>query len=107
MAPHAHDGVLGDRPVVSALTHFFTFTRGPPPIAHRRFFFTFTSHTEPTLAAPTHRHAGSSPTTRASVIGRHRFARAPLIAVAVITKVDGFRDIQSKSLRGEHDAKRL
>jgi hypothetical protein len=28
------------------------------------------------------------------------------IDVAVITKIDGFRDIQSKSLRGEHDAKR-
>jgi len=49
---------------------FFTFTRGPPPIPHRRFFFTFTSHTEPTPAAPTHRHANRAAQIPFKLIGR-------------------------------------
>ena len=37
---------------------------------HRRFFFTFTSHTEPTPAAPTHRHANRAAQIPFKLIGR-------------------------------------
>ena len=57
---------------------FFTFTRGPPPIPHSRFFYVHQPHRADARGAnapprqPRCPDTGSSPTTRASVIGHHQ-----------------------------------